>query len=197
MAVFGARKFEGTLQRCLLLLICLARRFYRVLGLRLFHAPVIQAFRASDLSICSFILPCATWSRAYFVAQCERVCALCEAVCCASLCWLRSAMRRCLALCSSISACCALFLSSSSASRFDFRACWSFANFWIRSRPQNKIYNATGSVEGVSSACSLIAKPIIPSRRLRVRCPRRLPLLQHQGQLPTPHQRSENRTEPL
>ena len=44
VAVFSARKLEGTLQRCLLLLICLARRFYRVLGLRLFHAPVIQAF---------------------------------------------------------------------------------------------------------------------------------------------------------
>ena len=40
----------------------------------------------------------------------------------AHLCWLRSAMRRCLALCSSISACSARFLSSSSASRFDFRA---------------------------------------------------------------------------
>ena len=46
--------------------------------------------RASDLSICSFVLPCATWSRAYFVAQCEPVCALSEAVCFASLRWLRS-----------------------------------------------------------------------------------------------------------
>ena len=52
----------------------------------------------------------------------------------AHLCWLRSAMRRCLALCSSISACSARFLSSSSAIRFDFRACWSFANFCTRAR---------------------------------------------------------------
>ena len=105
MAVFSARKFEGTLQRCLLLLMNLARRFYRVLGLRLFQASVIQAlscFRPVHLQFCLTMRHLVTCIFRGPMRAC--------------LCPLRSSllrfsslvaltMRRCLALCSSISAC--------------------------------------------------------------------------------------------
>ena len=49
---FDARKFEGKLQKCLLLLTSLPRRFWRLQMHRLFHGRVIQTSRASDLPTC-------------------------------------------------------------------------------------------------------------------------------------------------